>query len=554
MASIRSRARQLFGGDKLTDATRQQLVVMRRMNSIVLSGAGGGFSGLNSPDFDVLSTINPRGYSDFLGGSQREDNEVVYVASQARDLVMHNGYAHNIVSQFVRNVACAEVYKPRFNDDVDESPAMRLTDEWCKYISGMNDASGCSIIDAEQSALYSVIVDGDALMMTVGDGTTHFAGRDISDIDGGAKAMKFNGVEFDENGRHIRYVVENPYTRLRGGTISYLKIDARRVNYLCLRRELGVVRARSWLAPALIRLAGQRAWDNNLMDVLDTITKTPYVLQTISPDTYAQLMGDTGGIGSDTLGIGNVGGDDLNNMSESTAIREIDELNAKMRTALRARNNIHRGGILEMPLNKQLIHPEHKIPSQTFINFREVVLKEVIAAVGLSQTAVMNSAGNAGNFSSARQDKINDVAIYNALRSWWGRVYRKPLWQSWLRMQIISGWRYDKLSRDAIDKLMNPKGWTRRGDEWVDPVKDAQAKIMLMSAGLVSPVQAAEELGVSLEEVKKGVDKYESLFGVNPVKPDTMAAGIDGTPGMGGGDDDDKLDKDSKGDKSNGNE
>lgn len=86
---------------------------------------------------------------------------------------------------------------------------------------------------------------------------------------------------------------------------------------------------------------------------------------------------------------------------------------------------------------------------------------------------------------------------------------------------------------NALPSRLRPAAWTPRGWDWVDPLKDAQATLLEISAGLNSRTRALREKGVEVEDVMKELKNEADLATQYGVKVDpgeasaAAAAGAD---------------------------
>ncbi|MCG6560811.1 phage portal protein, partial [Ruegeria sp. 1NDH52C] len=74
----------------------------------------------------------------------------------------------------------------------------------------------------------------------------------------------------------------------------------------------------------------------------------------------------------------------------------------------------------------------------------------------------------------------------------------RPIWRRWLETAVLSG---------AIDvgdmATVLPVQWIPPRWDWVDPLKDIQAQVLAMEAGLTSRRKVVEATGYDIEEVDR---------------------------------------------------
>ena len=101
----------------------------------------------------------------------------------------------------------------------------------------------------------------------------------------------------------------------------------------------------------------------------------------------------------------------------------------------------------------------------------------------------------------------------------------RPIWRRWLTLEILTG----RIAAPGFEE--NPESglavnWYPPGLPWVDPVKDAQAEVDLIAAGLKSRRQAVAERGYDVAVLDQEIadDKARELrlglsFSVAPPTP-----------------------------------
>jgi lambda family phage portal protein len=73
----------------------------------------------------------------------------------------------------------------------------------------------------------------------------------------------------------------------------------------------------------------------------------------------------------------------------------------------------------------------------------------------------------------------------------------RPIWRRWLETAVLSG----ALGADPV--AVQPVQWIPPRWDWVDPLKDIQAQVLAMEAGLTSRRKVVEATGYDIEEVDR---------------------------------------------------
>ncbi len=73
----------------------------------------------------------------------------------------------------------------------------------------------------------------------------------------------------------------------------------------------------------------------------------------------------------------------------------------------------------------------------------------------------------------------------------------RPIWRRWLETAVLSG------ALDADPVTARPVQWIPPRWDWVDPLKDIQAQVLAMEAGLTSRRKVVEATGYDIEEVDR---------------------------------------------------
>ncbi len=149
--------------------------------------------------------------------------------------------------------------------------------------------------------------------------------------------------------------------------------------------------------------------------------------------------------------------------------------------------------------------PEH--PSSAFPNFVITLLRQVATGLGVSYNALASDLTGV-NYSSMRSGLLIERELWRKLQQWIIEAFLQPVFENWIKMALLSG----ELVLDSRDpsKFLAGK-WEPRGWQWVDPLKDVQAAILGIGAGLTSRAAVVGEKGDDVEEIFEALKEENEL-------------------------------------------
>jgi lambda family phage portal protein len=165
------------------------------------------------------------------------------------------------------------------------------------------------------------------------------------------------------------------------------------------------------------------------------------------------------------------------------------------------------GVIEELPpgLEFQAWNPEH--PPVAFPNFIKAALRFVAGAMGVSYNALASDLEGV-NYSSMRSGLLIERDQWKICQSFLKEDFLDPIFSGWLSMALLSG----ALVLDSREPSRFLEGkWEARGWPWVDPLKDVQASILGIGAGLRTRDRVISEEGGDVEEVFEQLEEEKKL-------------------------------------------
>jgi len=129
--------------------------------------------------------------------------------------------------------------------------------------------------------------------------------------------------------------------------------------------------------------------------------------------------------------------------------------------------------------------------------FQYRTLLAVSASLGLPYHLVTGDVRQA-NYSSLRAELVEFRRRVQQLQH--GVIAHqlcRPIWARWLETAVLSG------ALDADPFVARPVQWIPPRWDWVDPLKDIQAQVLAMEAGITSRRKVVEATGYDVEEVDR---------------------------------------------------
>jgi lambda family phage portal protein len=149
--------------------------------------------------------------------------------------------------------------------------------------------------------------------------------------------------------------------------------------------------------------------------------------------------------------------------------------------------------------------------------FQKAIIREIGAGAGIPPFLLDGNMGQV-NFSSAR---VALISFRRRIEQWQASVlahqFLRPVYRRWFSVEILSGRIADVALNEATlkHKWISPKG------VWVDPLKDAQAESLAISAGLTSRRECVAARGIDIEQLDEEIAQDRAR---------EKALGIDFTP------------------------
>ena len=383
----------------------------------------------------------------------------------------NNPWIAAAVDSLVGNVVGAGI-KPQ-SSHPDRAVRERLQSLWLRWTDkatsdGLADFYGLQsmavramVESGESFALLRVTNNADGIPMHIELLDREQVPTDLHrDIGGGARIRA--GIEFDSAGRRIAYRVS---TARPGDPLGSLRMDPIRVPaadciHLFKPLAAGQLRGITWLAPVLLRL--------HELDQFEDATLVKAKVAALFTGFITDPDGTVGGLSGDNRsGVLTVG--------------------------------MEPGSLIPLPPGAD-IRFSNPTEHDAYAPFVKNQLRAVAAGLGLPYELVSGDLEGV-TYSSIRAGLVEfrrrvEQLQHNVVV----HLFCRPIWERFVRLAVLTG---DLPVRDfdANPAAYLGCSWLPPKFDYVDPMKDVQAEILAIDAGLKSRSQAISERGYDAEQV-----------------------------------------------------
>ena len=397
--------------------------------------------------------------------------------ARARDLAQNSDYVKRYLSMVAANIAGQGVSVQSQARWPDGSPDMQLNEAietafaaWAMQpeITGRMDWS-----EVQRLVARSVAMDGEALIrLSIQSGSLQLQLLDptlLDDTYNDATKRIIMGVETDTAGRPLAYHILTAHPGDLATPRSRERIPAAQVIHLFRSDRPQQTRGVTWLHSAMKRL-------NDLSG-------------------YEEAAIIAARVGAAKMGFFTTPDGDLSPLADSGDVAG----------ELYQDADPGRFGLLPPGYDFKSFDPDY--PHEQYGTFVKAQLRGIAAGLGV---AYHNLAGDleAVNFSSARAGTLEERDQWMILQDWFVSGFVRPVFGAWLDAALLSGairvpTRSGVVTLDSTvaDKVLAGVTLAGRRWSWVDPVKDVQANILAINAGLKSRREVAAEQGRDLDDV-----------------------------------------------------
>jgi len=264
------------------------------------------------------------------------------------------------------------------------------------------------------------------------------------------------GVEVDKWGRPVAYHIQEKHPSDLGGSLLRTRIPADQILHLYDPERISQTRGITWFHPCM------------------------FELRMLGGYVEAELVAAR--TGAAKMGF-------LEHTDPSSYVEPNPDANYKI--------NAEPGVIEQLPPGMKFTAWNVDHPGNAFPTFVKAMLRFVAGALGVSYNALACDLEGV-NYSSMRSGLLIERDQWKMLQSLLREELLQPIFEDWMSLALLSG----ALVLDSRDPARFLAGkWQPRGWVWVAPLKDVQAGILAIGAGLASREALLSDQGVDVEEV-----------------------------------------------------
>jgi lambda family phage portal protein len=425
-----------------------------------------------------------------LSADQEIKGNLRILRGRARELSRNNAVAKSYLKILVANVLGERGigYQPLVRNNNDELNQQfnrkieKAWKEWCRRGNCTVDGK-LSFRAAQSLVLQTVATDGEAFVRMVPgfDNKYRFALQmiDADQVDhlfsrwpspGAGRSAAENeirmGVEVDVWGRPVAYHVNPAHPSDLGGSLLRERIRAEYILHLYDPLRVQQTRGIPWFTPCMLEM------------------------RMVGGYMEAELVAAR--VSAAKIGF-------LEHTDDAAYEAPTEDEHRRIEA--------NPGVIEELPpgLRFKEWNPEH--PANAFPMFVKAALRFIAGGLGVSYNALAADLEGV-NYSSMRSGLLIERDQWKICQSFMKENFLEPVFKNWLSMALLSG----ELVLDSRDPGRFLEGkWEARGWPWVDPLKDVQASILGIGAGLRTRDRIIGEEGGDVEEVFEQIAREKKL-------------------------------------------
>lgn len=422
-------------------------------------------------------------FSDFYTTSTSADAEIKnnlrILRDRARDLARNDPYVNRYLNLMISNVVGHHGIKISSKARNDDGSLDMLANQKIELaFKQWSQKGNCtlngrfSFLDCQKMFIEALARDGEVLVRHIKTNSNPF-GYALQFLESDHLDEKLNdtnpktgnkikmGIEYDKNDKAIAYHLykEHPYDQAYYNENKYIRIPASEIIHAYIPTRPEQRRGVTMIAPAMPNLK-----------MLNGYLEAEIVAARVS----ASKMG----FFTSPDGDGYVGEDYMNEFSPIM--------------------NASAGTFEQLPagMDFKAFDPNH--PNSAFENFTTQVLRSIASGLNISYHALTNDLTSI-NYSSIRHGALEDRAMFQIYQQFVIEHFMKPIFYKWFDMAIASG--MVSLPISKFDKFFNSITFIPRSWSWIDPLKEQQANVAGLSAGITTYADISAAYGRDPEEL-----------------------------------------------------
>ncbi|MDD5212245.1 MAG: phage portal protein [Sulfuricurvum sp.] len=415
-------------------------------------------------------------FSSWQAFSQPADAEIrasiATLRARARELARNNDYVKKYIEMVHKNVVGANgiTLQVRSKDPkgtLDTRANTQIEDNFAKWgKKGNCDVTGrFSWRDVQNVVIMSVAQDGEVLVRLIFDKKK---GLQLQIIEADMLDETYNnlsanismGIEYDNYGRpQFYHVFKYHPASLTATTLGNKRerIPADEIIHLYRSDRASQGRGVTWLRTAMTRLKMLEGYEEAEL--------------TAARVGAAKMGFYTSPVGEDYVGDGEENGSPI--MDAEPGVFEV----------------------LPEGWDFKPFDPQH--PTSAFSDFIKSTLRGIASGLGVSYNYLSGDLEGV-SYSSIRAGVLDERDSWRDIQAWMIETLCDKIYERWLEYALLT--KNLPLPIEKYDKF-NAATWQARGWAWVDPLKDMQASILAINAGLKTAASVAAEQGGDIEDI-----------------------------------------------------
>ncbi len=414
--------------------------------------------------------------------------------ARSRELAQNNEYMRRFLLMVRNNVAgpagvSLQVQALRPDGSIDQADSTRLEKAFAKWSRRGNcDITGrYSLRDIEHMAMTAVARDGESIIIThPGRGPFGFQ---IQLVDAALLDDRLNrdmangrrirmGIELDGDNRPCGYWFHQQNgTDLQGFASvvgsRHVRVPAENVYHLFVSEDADQLRGVPWAHASMAALNDLGGYKEAAI-IAARIGASKMGFYVPASDDADPFPGTAGGTSAAQ--------DDAGNFIDEVAPGEF--------------------GVVPHGYKIEKFDPTY--PHNTFSDFYKSCLRGAATGFGVAYHSLASDLESV-NMSSARVGMLEERDLWRAMQFWFIESFHDRLYSDWLTPALLSG-QLDPLpfsKRDKFDAAI----WQGRRWTWIDPLKDVQAAIAAIDAGLATRGQYIRDQALDPDDVWNELEK-----------------------------------------------
>lgn len=417
--------------------------------------------------------------------------------ARSRELYQNNDYAKKFAKMVVTNVVGAQGFTLQAKsedggkqDELANTAIEKAHADWakkgtCETTGRLNFAEVC------RTLMHSVPVDGEYLVRKVyGKAARNKYGFALQIIDPARLDATYNvnnggvgndivmGIEIDQYRRPVAYhiLARNPgETAAR----SRDRVPAEEIYHGFLTEHPEQIRGVPWMHASILSLHHLGEFEQSALIAARKGANTLGFF--VSPDGMPPVPPSTA----------DATGQEVSNDIEISVPGEYDTL----------------------PEGYDFKPYDSKYPDAMTDVFAKHYLRKISTGFGVTYNGLANDLEGV-NYSSIRVGTIDERDNWTAIQAWFISSFLTEVYLDWLKAALLNSAitlpNGSTLPATKLDKF-SAHHWQGRRWQWVDPLKDIQAAVSAIEAGLASPYQIAAQQGVDVEQVLDEIARFQAL-------------------------------------------